>query len=170
MSAVPAAASRESGMWATFYLNDEMFALRVEDVQEVMMYQELTPVPLAPDHIVGLLNLRGQIMPAIDLRRRLHFDVRPASGESHLLVLKSRDGLLSVVVDRIGDVLALPANDWRPPPETLDKQHRAYVSAVCPIEDHVVLGLKVDALTADDPQNLQTSLQASMTDTGRDPS
>lgn len=147
-----------SGMWATFYLNDEMFALKVEDVQEVMMYQPLTPVPLAPDHIVGLLNLRGQIMPAIDLRRRLHFDIKLASEDSNLLVLKTRDGLISVVVDQIGDVLELPAHDWRAPPETLAAHHRKYVTAVCPIERHVVLGLNVDALSADDTQGLEDSL------------
>ena len=61
----------QDGMWATFRLAGEVLALRVEDVQEVLMVQPLTPVPLAPAHIVGLLNLRGSIMPAIDLRRRL---------------------------------------------------------------------------------------------------
>lgn len=152
--------ARESGKWATFYLNNEMFALPVEDVQEVMMHQPLTPVPLAPDYIVGLLNLRGQIMPAIDLRRRLHFDVREASEDSNLLVLKTRDGLISVVVDQIGDVLELPATDWRPPPETLAVRHRAYVAQVCPIENEVVLGLKVDALCADDTEAMQGSITA----------
>lgn len=164
IAAKSATTSRESGMWATFYLNNEMFALPVEDVQEVMMYQPLTPVPLAPDHIVGLLNLRGQIMPAIDLRRRLHFEVRPASEDSNLLVLKTRDGLISVVVDQIGDVLELPASDWRAPPETLAIRHRAYVSQVCPIENEVVLGLKVDALSADDSDPLQASITANRSD------
>lgn len=67
------------GPWATFFLDDEVFAISAEDVREVMMEQPLTPVPLAPDHIMGLLNLRGQIMPAIDLRKRLQFLPRPPS-------------------------------------------------------------------------------------------
>lgn len=150
----------ESAMWATFYLNNEMFALRVEDVQEVMMAQPLTPVPLAPQYIVGLLNLRGQIMPAIDLRRRLHFAARNDHQDSNLLVLKTRDGLVSVVVDQIGDVLELPRDDWRAPPETLAAQHRNFVAAVCPIENHVVLRLNVDALS-DDDHSLTASISAS---------
>jgi purine-binding chemotaxis protein CheW len=135
----------QAGLWATFYLAGEIFGIRVEDVQEVLMPQPLTPVPLAPDHIVGLLNLRGHIMPAIDLRRRLHFPERSAA-EGSILVLKIRGCLVSVVVDEIGDVLSLPPHDWRPPPDTLAARHLGAVFGICPIENQVVLGLRVEAL------------------------
>lgn len=145
-----AGVTSESGRWATFYLAGEMLAVRVEDVQEVMMHQPLTPVPLAPSHIVGLLNLRGQIMPAIDLRQLLHFTARSDDGQSSLLVLKTHEKLFSVVVDDIGDVLDLPKENWQAPPDTLGSQHRAFVFGICPIVDHVVLGLRVGALSGDD--------------------
>jgi len=141
-----------SGRWATFFLADEMLAVRVEDVQEVLMHQPLTPVPLAPSHIVGLLNLRGQIMPAIDLRERLHFAPREGGGTSSLLVLKAQGHLISVVVDDIGDVLELPAESWLPSPDTLAAPHRHFVFGICPIEKHVVLGLRVDAVSGDEPR------------------
>ena len=140
----------ESAQWATFFLNREMFALRVEDVQEVLMQQPLTPVPLAPDHVVGLLNLRGQVMSAVDLRTRLHFPPRPADVATHLLVLRGREGLVSVLVDEIGDVLTLPTSSWRAPPDTLAERHRGFVFGICPIEKHVVLGLRVAALSGDE--------------------
>lgn len=139
-----------SGKWATFFLNAEMFAIRVEDVQEVLMHQPLTPVPLAPSHILGLLNLRGHIMPAIDLRRRLGFPQRDGDKSSILLVLKTADRLFSVVVDEIGDVLDLPSESWCQPPETLGAQHRASVFGMCPIEHNMVLGLRVASLSGDD--------------------
>ena len=145
-----AAVTSESGRWATFSLGEETLAVRVEDVQEVLMQQPLTPVPLAPAHIVGLLNLRGQIMPAIDLRRRLQFPARAAATEASLLVLKTKDHLMAVVVDAIGDVLDLPAESWRPPPDTLAAQHRAFVFGICPIDHGVVLGLRVGTLESDD--------------------
>jgi len=135
--------------WATFWLAEEIFALRVEDVQEVLMQQPLTPVPLAPEHVVGLLNLRGQIMPAIDLRRRLQLPERGEAGW-FLLVLKSEDRSFAVVVDQIGDVLELPVADWRPPPPTLAAAHRSFVFAICPSESHVVLGLRVERLSDED--------------------
>ena len=139
-----------AGKWCTFFLHDEMFGLRVEDVQEVMMDQPLTPVPLAPDHVVGLLNLRGQIMPAIDLRRRLHFPNRLEGQGSKLIVLRSQGVSLSLVVDDIGDVLELPNSSWRDPPDTLASEHRGFVRGICPIERHVVLALNVDSLIGDE--------------------
>lgn len=142
-----------SGKWATFWLAQEMLAVRVEDVQEVLMEQPLTSVPLAPQHIIGLLNLRGQIMPAIDLRRRLRFPPRTDGKDSNFLVLKTQDHLVSVVVDDIGDVLDLPPDGWRPPTDTLAAEHRDFVFGICPIEEHLVLGLRVDAVVADDDRN-----------------
>lgn len=144
--------SSGSGLWATFFLDREMLAVRVEDVQEVLMRQPLTPVPLAPDHIVGLLNLRGQIMPAIDLRRRLRFAAREEGQASSLLVLKTEGSLMSLVVDDIGDVLALPPAEWQPVPDTLAAPHSHFVFGICPIEKHVVLGLRVGAISGDEHQ------------------
>lgn len=143
----------ESGKWATFHLAGEMFAVRVEDVQEVLMPQPLTPVPLAPDHIVGLLNLRGQLMPAFNLRRRLQAhssSAAPAPAPTAVLVVKDQGHLISILVDEIGDVLDLKAESWRPPPDTLAPCHRAFVFGICPIDGCVVLGLRVDAVGADE--------------------
>jgi len=139
-----------SGTWATFKLADELFAVPVEEVQEVLMRQPLTPVPLAPDHIVGLLNLRGQIMPAVDLRRRLHF--APLTGEhsGSMVVLKSRGHMVSLLVDEIGDVLRLSHDLWRSTPDTLPASHRVFVFGICPTQSQIVLGLRVDTLSGDD--------------------
>jgi purine-binding chemotaxis protein CheW len=144
-----------SGKWLTFWLAGEMFGLRVEDVQEVLMQQPLTPVPLAAEHIVGLLNLRGQIMQAIDLRRRLHFPPRTDGGNSSLMVVKQDENFVSLLVDDIGDVLELAPEDWREPPDTLAAQHRGFVLGICPIENHVVLGLRVESLSGDTDRSPQ---------------
>jgi purine-binding chemotaxis protein CheW len=138
----------QTGQWATFHLGGEQFALPVEDVQEVLLQQPLTPVPLAPDEIRGLLNLRGAIMPAIDLRRRLGFP-ESEQADQKLLVLKGSEGPVSVVVDDIGDVFELDGTGWRPPPDTLEASHKGFVFGVFPLEGQVLLGLKVDTLCAD---------------------
>jgi purine-binding chemotaxis protein CheW len=145
--------SLEREAWATFWLGGEMFALRVEDVQEVLQQSPLTPVPLAPDHVVGLLNLRGQIMPALDLRRRLGFPARAPGADWFLLVVRASEPPIAVVVDGIGDVLVLPTQGWRPPPPTLGVERRRFVGAICPIEAGVVLGLRVEALGAESPDS-----------------
>jgi purine-binding chemotaxis protein CheW len=140
----------ESGQWATFFLAKEQFAVPVEDVQEVLLSQPLTPVPLAPAQIVGLLNLRGAIMPAIDLRTRLNFDRVPPSEHQKLLVLKTSEGLVSIVVDEIGDVFELAGEGWRPVPDTLDSGHRDAVFGIFPLDGQMLLGLKTQVVCADE--------------------
>lgn len=143
-------AKASSGKWSTFRIESELLALPVEDVQEVLMMQPLTPVPLAPPHVVGLLNLRGQIMPAIDLRRRLGFSQRGDTIEASLLVIKQGGHLVSLMVDEIGDVLELSAADWRPPPDTLAEHHRSWVQGICPISAGVVLAVRPQYLADDE--------------------
>ncbi len=140
----------ESGQWATFFLAKEQFAVPVEDVQEVLLSQPLTPVPLAPAQIVGLLNLRGAIMPAIDLRTRLKFEQVAPSEYQKLLVLKTNEGLVSIVVDEIGDVFELAGEGWRPVPDTLELGHRDAVFGIFPLDGQMLLGLKTHAVCADE--------------------
>jgi purine-binding chemotaxis protein CheW len=152
MSVAKSILGRKKGPWATFNLADETFAVSAEDIQEVLIEQPLTPVPLAPKHIVGLLNLRGQVMAAIDLRTRLYFEPREAGAQTSLLVLKLGQTLVSVVVDSIGDVLDLPEQSWEAPPQTLSMHHKKFVFGICPTEAFLVLGLEVSALEMDDDQ------------------
>jgi len=147
----------EADMWATFSLHGELFALRVADVQEVMTFQALTPVPLAPAHIVGLLNLRGQIMAAVDLRRWLQFPDRPNGCGACMIVLKHEGILISLVVDEIGDVLELPTSSWREPPDTLAASQRGFIRGICPIDKHVILGLDIDGLISAEERPAQGS-------------
>lgn len=138
-----------SGQWATFTLGDERFALEVECVQEVLMEQPLTPVPRAPAHIVGLLNLRGQIISAIDLRKCLHFPLRAPGKVTRVLVVSTGETPFGLVVDDIDDVLDLPSDLWRPVPDTLDARHRPFVRGICPVEGRMVLWLDLASFNDD---------------------
>jgi len=141
----------DTGQWATFFLNDQQFAVPVEDVQEVLLSQPLTPVPLAPERIVGLLNLRGAVMPAIDLRVQLGLGRADISkAENKMLVLDTGDGLVSIVVDDIGDVFELSGEGWRSAPETVNSQHRGAIFAIYPTDGQILLGLKTATVCADE--------------------
>lgn len=149
---VSVAAKQQSNVrqWATFFLAGELFALPVSAVQEVLQEPPLTPVPHAPEHLIGLLNLRGQIMPVIDLRNRLGFGARDDGRRGKLLVMKTEGGPISLLVDDIGDVIELPTSDWRSPPDTLSTFHRRYVRLVCPLEKHLLMALRPELLGFDD--------------------
>jgi chemotaxis signal transduction protein len=84
-------------------------------VQEVIRYQPMTRVPLAPAALAGLINLRGQVITAVDLRRRLGFPDRAADELAMDVIVRTRDGLVSLLVDRIGDVVEVAGGRPRAP-------------------------------------------------------
>ncbi len=135
--------------WATFRLGEELLGLPVEEVQEVVLVQPLTAVPLAPDLFLGLLNLRGQVMPVLDLARAMGIGERDVSS-GKLLVVKVGGEPMSLHVDEVGDVLDLPETGWRAPPETVALRHRRVIDAIYPLQGKVVLALKLNAMLTED--------------------
>ena len=102
-----------SKQFSTFLVNGLFFGVDVRHVQEVIRYQEMTRVPLAPAMVQGLINLRGQIVTAIDLRRRLELAPRPADQLPMNVVVRTDDGAVSLLVDEIGDVVGNPGRYLR---------------------------------------------------------
>src|ERR1700753_1262982 len=91
--------------FCTFFLDKLFFGVEVERVQEVIRYQEMTRVPLSPPVIAGLINLRGQIVTAINLRHQLGLSVRKSDELPMNVVIRRDDGPISLLVDEIGDVV-----------------------------------------------------------------
>src|SRR5271165_3383420 len=111
--------ARTGRQFSTFLVADLFFGVDVLRVQEVLRFHPMTPVPLAPGVIEGLINLRGQIVTAIDMRRRLRLPPRPDGKTPMNMVLRTEDGAVSLLVDEIGDVLDVDAGTWERPPENL---------------------------------------------------
>jgi purine-binding chemotaxis protein CheW len=126
--------------YCTFLLDDHLFGIPVSSVQEVLRAQDVTPVPLAPGEVAGLINLRGQIVTSIELRSRLGLPPRPEGAGSVNVVVKSADGsAVSLVVDEIGDVLEPPRDAFEAPPETVPPAIRPLVDGVCKLDHHLML-------------------------------
>src|SRR6266851_5692622 len=106
-----------SRQFCTFLVDNLFLGIEVRQVQEVIRYQEMTRVPLAAPVVQGLINLRGQIVTALDLRRRLELADRPAGQLPMNVVMRTTEGATSFLVDRIGDVLEVDENAFEPPPE-----------------------------------------------------
>lgn len=133
-----------SHQFCTFHLDGLFFGVEVGKVQEVIRFQEMTPVPLAPNVIEGLINLRGQIVTAIDLRRRLELRDRPEGQLPMNVVVQTDDGAVSFLVDRIGDVLELEDAGFEPPPETVQGVARELIRGTYKLEGRLLLVLDVD--------------------------
>jgi len=136
--------SRTSSQFATFFVADLFFGVEVTRVQEVLRYQQMTGVPLAPEVIEGLINLRGQIVTAIDMRRRLKLPARTGGETPMNIVVRTVDGAVSLLVDEIGDVLDVEAATYERPPENLDAAARELIRGVYKLKDRLLLVLDAE--------------------------
>jgi purine-binding chemotaxis protein CheW len=133
-----------SKQFCTFYVNGLFFGVEVLKVQEVIRYQGMTQVPLAPPMIQGLINLRGQIVTAIDLRRRLELAPREGDQLPMNVVVRSDDGAVSLLVDEIGDVVEIQDDIYERPPETLKGVARELVQGVYKLKEQLLLILDTE--------------------------
>jgi purine-binding chemotaxis protein CheW len=131
----------------TFALNHNWFAVPVNDVQEVLRSLDVTRVPLAAKAVSGLINLRGQIVPAIDLRTRLELPARNDGGLSMNIVVRTGDGPKALLVDEIGDVLDLHEEALESPPQTLRGPARDLIRGTLKLQSSLVHLLDVSRCT-----------------------
>lgn len=130
----------------TITIADQVFGVPVLQVQDVLGPQKVTRIPLAPPEIAGFLNLRGRIVTAIDVRRRLGLEPRPR-GEKQMSVVVDHEGeLYSLVIDEVGDVLSLPGTDYEYNPATMDPLWRAVSGGIYRLEGRLLIVLDVPKL------------------------
>ena len=130
--------------FCTFYLDDLLFGIDVLKVQEIILPQEMTEIPLSPSEISGLINLRGQVVTAIDLRNWLGFEPTKPGFFSMNVVIRADDDILSFLVDSIGDVLEPHESSFEQPPETLDDQIRELLIGVYKLDQQLLLVMNTD--------------------------
>ncbi len=130
-----------TSQFCTFYLDKLLFGVELKTVQEVIRSLEVTQVPLAPQVVSGLINLRGQIVTAVDLRHRLEMEPRAAGVPAMNVVVRSEDGAVSLLVDEIGDVVEVDDSTFERPPETLRGPVRLIITGVHKLNDRLMLVL-----------------------------
>jgi purine-binding chemotaxis protein CheW len=132
-----------AALLSTFTVDGHLFGVEVTVVQEVIRYQPMTRVPLAPAALAGLINLRGQVITAVDLRRRLGFCDRAAGELPTDVIVRTRDGLVSLLVDRIGEVVEVDDEAFEEPPETLEGVGRELIRGAYQLDQALLLRLDV---------------------------
>src|ERR1700689_1340656 len=140
--------SQASGKFSTFFVADLFFGVDVLNVQEVLRFQQMTPVPQAPAMIEGLINLRGQIVTAIDMRGRLRLPPRAGDKSPMNIVVRTTGGAVSLLVDEIGDVLDMDPATYERPPENLDPAARELIRGVYKLKDRLLLVLDPEQTVA----------------------
>lgn len=132
--------------FCTLRVGDLLLGIDVEKIQEVLRDTSITPVPLAPSSIRGLINLRGQIVTAIDLRQRLDLEANEPTASFMTMVLGTANESLALVVDSVGDVVDVAAGAFETPPDTLKGEARRMIAGAYKLERELLLVLRLDVV------------------------
>ena len=130
-------------LYSTFDVGGYFFGVDVLQVQEVLRRQELTPVPLAPRVVKGLINLRGQIVTAVDMRLRLGLPPRSEEDAVINVVVRTEDGAVSLLVDDIEDVVEVDAETFERPPDNLEPDIRELLTGIHKLSTRLLLVLDI---------------------------
>ncbi len=132
--------------FCSFYLGDLFLGISVSAVQEVIRTQVMTPVPLADPCVSGLVNLRGQIVTALNLRRQFGLDPSYPKPPMNIVISYS-DGAISLLVDEIGDVITVNPDTFEAVPETLESSYKALLEGVFKLDGTLLLLLNLETAT-----------------------
>lgn len=160
MTPVPDGAPSPGVQFVTFLVADHRLAVDGGSVREVLGPQRITQVPRAPAAVAGLMNLRGEVITVIDLRRRFGFADRPVGGVPVNVIIDTARGTSSLLVDEVGDIVAVPPALIAEPPVTLRGPARELIRGACQLDGRLLLCLDVaaalDVLSDDPPQTPRT--------------
>jgi chemotaxis signal transduction protein len=137
-----------SGQYCGLTVAGAHYGIRVGEVQELLRPQVITPVPLASSEVSGLINLRGQIVPSIDLRRILGLPPRTKQEPMMNVVVRTPHGPAALVVDSVLDVIETDASWFEAIPDTVSATSKQFVTAACKLSEHLLLILDVDRITS----------------------
>ena len=136
----------ESEEFVTMTIFDQLFGIPVLQVQDVLGPQDINKIPLAPPEVAGSLNLRGRIVTAIDIRKRLGLPNREPGDEGMNVVVEHGTELYSLVIDTVGEVLSLPTSDFERNPSNLDEIWRDVTAGIYQLDGKLMVVIDIDRL------------------------
>jgi len=143
-------ADEAGGQYLTFMLAGEEYGVEILKVQEIKGWDTVTPIPNTPDHVLGVLNLRGAVVPIVDLRSRFSLDSIVYGPTTVVVVVKMLDEdqerTVGLVVDAVADVYRLESNEIQPAPDMGGTIHTDFVRGLATVEEKMVILLEVDSL------------------------
>jgi len=131
---------------ACFRLGDDLYAADIMRIKEIIRPQKLTSLPKAPSFVEGVINLRGAVIPVVDIRSRFDLPKRPVDQSTRLLIVKVAGQLLGLVVDDVTEVITVPVKDIKPSPQVSASIDAEYLVGVCLVNDNMVMLLNLDRI------------------------
>ena len=125
----------------SFNIGSEEFGVDILKVQEINRMVEITRVPQAPNYVEGVINLRGKVIPIIDLRKRFNLDLKEHDKNTRIVVVDIGGNIMGMIVDSVSEVLRLPADTIEPPPELVTGINSEYIKGVAKLDDRLLIFL-----------------------------
>ncbi|GAB6162785.1 chemotaxis protein CheW [Desulfothermus naphthae] len=140
----------------SFKLGDEEFGVDIMQVQEIIRMQNITSVPNAPEFVEGVINLRGRVIPIVDLRKRFGLEEKSHDKATRIIVVKVDDLTVGLIVDEVSEVLRIPVDTVEPPPPIVAGVESEYIKGVGKLEDRLLILLDLSkTLSKEEKASLQ---------------
>jgi purine-binding chemotaxis protein CheW len=156
----------ELRQFISFSVGDEEYGLELLRVKEVIRVREITWLPKAPSFVKGIINLRGDVIPIIDLRDKFGLEARGHTATTRVIVVEVEGRLMGMVVDSASQVVRIPADQIDPPPPVVGGFSREFITGVGKLEDKLVILLNTDAILTVDEKDALGSLSQSLPGAG----
>ena len=145
---------------ACFRLGEDLYAADIMRIKEIIRLQKLASLPKAPPFVEGVLNLRGTVIPVIDLRKRFDLPAVVHDRDTRLLIVTVGRQLLGLVVDEVTEVISVPVKDVKPPPMVAGGVGAEYLVGVCLARDSLIMLLNLDGILSDRESDELTRMDA----------
>ncbi len=140
--------------WVTFQLGQEIYGVVVNNVREILRINNISPVPGAPDYIIGITNIRGNVISVIDGRRRINLSPADYTDLSRMIVMESEDDIVAVVVDRVADIIDLPESSIGSSPKLNKSDRSKYISGVIANSDELIIILDSEKFISEEQYDM----------------
>ncbi|OWV76900.1 chemotaxis protein CheW [Rhizobium sp. J15] len=146
-------AIKQSGAYleiVSFHLGDQEFCIDIMAIREIRGWAPVTPMPHTPPYVLGLINLRGAVIPVIDMACRLGMKMTEPSERSAIIVTDIAGKLVGLLVEQVSDMMTIKSEDLQPPPEIIPEAQRAFCRGIVALEKTMVCFLNLDTVIADE--------------------
>jgi purine-binding chemotaxis protein CheW len=146
-------AKKHMRQFVGFQVGDQDYAFRIEQIQEIVNLRQLTKMPQVPPYVEGVANLRGSIIPIINLRLLFGMQAKEADGNTRTIVVNVGSRIMGCTVDTVSQVMRIPEESIQPAPETVTAGTAGYIQGFAQVNDRLIILLDIDQLL--DPARLQ---------------
>jgi purine-binding chemotaxis protein CheW len=136
--------------YVTFRLDDETYGINVMQIQEVLRYTEIAPVPGAPDYVLGIINLRGNVVTVIDTRKRFGLMQSEISDQTRIVVLELEGQVVGVLVDSVAEVVYLKQSEVETAPNVGNEESARFIQGVCNKNGELIILVEFEKMLSED--------------------